>query len=152
MSAVHYSNQIIDIMKPKKITSTHVTVSIPGTSKFLLLKSQNWFTSKICGQVMLFYIKKVHRLHVFLQPRNVDPREVCYCVHFHLILADFINKWHFLCFFQVRKCNKDYTLIQSACECMLTYNCEYSMSCDPVEEHELSERPVSTIQPSVSMI
>ncbi|XDV19853.1 hypothetical protein PO909_025252, partial [Leuciscus waleckii] len=123
MSAVHYSNQIIDILKPQNITSTHVTVSIPGTSKFLLLKTQNWFTSKICGQVMLFYIKKVHRLHVFLQPRNVDPREV-------------------------RKCNEDYTPIQSACECMLTYNCEYSMSCDPVEEHELSERPVSTIQPS----
>lgn len=130
MSAIHYSNQIVDILKPQNITSTHVTVSIPGTSKFLLLKTQNWFTShwfKICGQVMLFYIKKVHRLHVFLQPRNVDPREV-------------------------RKCNKDYTPIQSACECMLTYNCEYSMSCDPVEEHELSERPVSTIQPSCTKL
>ncbi|KAK7165362.1 hypothetical protein R3I94_003657 [Phoxinus phoxinus] len=130
MSAIHYSNQIVDILKPQNITSTHVTVSIPGTSKFLLLKTQNWFTDhwfKICGQVMLFYIKKVHRLHVFLQPRNVDPREV-------------------------RKCNEDYTPIQSACECMLTYNCKYSMSCDPVEEHEVSEKTVSTIQPSVSMI
>lgn len=82
MSAVRYSNQIIDVLKPQNITSTHVTVSVPGTSKFLLLKTQNWFTSKICGQVMLFYIKKVHRLHVFLQPRNVDPREVCFCVNF----------------------------------------------------------------------
>ncbi|KAG1957511.1 interferon-induced protein with tetratricopeptide repeats [Pimephales promelas] len=127
MSAIHCSDQIVDILKPQNITSTHVTVSIPGTSKFLLLKIQNLFTDhwfEICGQVMLFYIKKAHKLHVFLKPRNVDPREV-------------------------RKSNKDYTLIQSACECMLTYNCEYSMSCDPVEEHELSERPVSTIQPSL---
>ncbi|XP_051750069.1 interferon-induced protein with tetratricopeptide repeats 5 isoform X1 [Ctenopharyngodon idella] len=126
MSVVHYSDQIVDVLKPQNITETHVTVSIPGTSTFFISKIQNWFTghwSKTHGQVMLFYLKETHRLHVFLQPRNVDPREV-------------------------RKCNKDYTLIQSACECMLTYNCEYSMSCDPAEEHELSERPVSMIQPS----
>ncbi|XP_048045578.1 uncharacterized protein LOC125267723 [Megalobrama amblycephala] len=130
MSVIHYTDQIVDILKPQNITRTHVSVSIPGTSTFFISKIQNWFMgdwSKTYGQVMLFYLKETHRLHVFLQPRNVDPREV-------------------------RKCNKDYTLIQSACECMLTYNCEYSMSCDPVEEHELSERPVSMIQPQVTKL
>ncbi|XP_067293606.1 uncharacterized protein [Pseudorasbora parva] len=131
MSVIHYSNQNVDILKPQNITSTDVIASTPGgTSKFLLSKLQNWFTghwSQTYGQVMLFYIKKSHRLHVFLQPRNVDPGEV-------------------------KKSNKDYTQIQTACECMLTYNCEYSMSCDPVEEHELSERPVSVIQPSSTQL
>jgi len=81
MSAICYSDQIVDILKPQNITSTHVTVNIPGTSKFLLLKIQNWFKDhwfEIDGQVMLFYLKKTHELHVFLQPRNVDPREVCF--------------------------------------------------------------------------
>lgn len=81
MSVVHYSDQIVDVLKPQNITRTHVTVSIPGTSTFFISKIQNWFTShwsKTHGQVMLFYLKETHRLHVFLQPRNVDPREVCF--------------------------------------------------------------------------
>ncbi|KAK2911596.1 hypothetical protein Q8A67_003729 [Cirrhinus molitorella] len=73
MSVIHYSKQIVDILKPQNITSTHVTVE---------------------------------------------------------------------------KCNKDYTLIQTACECMLKYKCVYSMSCDPVEEHGVSERPITKIQPT----
>ncbi|KAF4113508.1 hypothetical protein G5714_006053 [Onychostoma macrolepis] len=123
MSVIHYSNQIVDILEPQNITSTHVTVSIKGTSKFFISKKENWFTghwSKMLGQVMLFYIQPAHGLHVFLQPCSVDPREV-------------------------EKCNKDYTLIQTACECMLKYECVYSLSCDPVEEHGLSETP--KIQP-----
>uniref|UniRef100_A0A672PIF3 Symplekin scaffold protein n=1 Tax=Sinocyclocheilus grahami TaxID=75366 RepID=A0A672PIF3_SINGR len=126
MSVIHYSSQIADILKPQNITSTHVTVSIPGTSTFFISKVANWFTnrwSKTHGQVMLFYLQRTHRLHVFLQPRSVDPREV-------------------------ENCNKDYRLIQTACECMLKYECVYSMSCDPVEEHGLSVRPVSKIQPA----
>uniref|UniRef100_A0A673H766 Uncharacterized LOC107710712 n=1 Tax=Sinocyclocheilus rhinocerous TaxID=307959 RepID=A0A673H766_9TELE len=123
MSVIHYSNQMVDILKPQNITSTHVTVSIPETSNFFISKMVNWFTdhwSKTHGQVILFYLQQAHRLHVFLKPRNVDPREV-------------------------EKCNKDYTLIQTACECMLKYECVYSMSCDPVEEHGPSVRP--KIQP-----
>ncbi|XP_059397312.1 interferon-induced protein with tetratricopeptide repeats 5 [Carassius carassius] len=126
ISVIHYSGQIADILKPQNITSTHVTVIIPGTSKFLISKVANWFTdhwSKTHGQVMLFYLQRTHRLHVFLQPRSVDPREV-------------------------ENCNKDYKLIQTACECMLKYECVYSMSCDPVEEHGPSLRPVSLIQPA----
>ncbi|XP_073697346.1 uncharacterized protein [Garra rufa] len=123
MSVIHYCNQMVDILKPQNITSTHITISITGTSKFFISKKENWFTghwSKTLGQVMLFYLQRTQRLHVFLQPRNVDPREV-------------------------EKCNKDYTLIQTSCECMLKYNRVYSMSCDPVEEHGLSEKP--RIQP-----
>ncbi|XP_052447871.1 interferon-induced protein with tetratricopeptide repeats 5 isoform X2 [Carassius gibelio] len=123
ISVIHYSNQMVDILKLQNITSTHATVSIPGTSYFFISKIANWFTgdwSKTHGQVMLFYLQQAHRLHVFLKPRNVDPREV-------------------------EKCNKDYTLIQTACECMLKYECVYSMSCDPVEEHGPSVRP--KIQP-----
>ncbi|KAK2911595.1 hypothetical protein Q8A67_003728 [Cirrhinus molitorella] len=99
-------------------------VSITGASKFFITKKENWFTghwSKTLGQVMLFYLQPAHRLHVFLQPRSVDPREV-------------------------EECNEDYTLIQTtSCECMLKYECVYSMSCDPVEKHGLSEMP--EIQP-----
>lgn len=123
MSVIHYSNEMIDILKPQNITSTHITVSIPGTSTFFISKMVNWFTdhwSKTLGQVMLFYLQQAHRLHVFLKPRNVDPREV-------------------------EKCNKDYKLIQTACECMLKFECVYSMSCDPIEEHGPSVRP--RIQP-----
>uniref|UniRef100_A0A8C1TII4 Uncharacterized protein n=1 Tax=Cyprinus carpio TaxID=7962 RepID=A0A8C1TII4_CYPCA len=126
MSVIHYSSQTAEILKPQNITSTHVTVSIPGTSTFFISKVVNWFTnhwSKTHGQVMLFYLQRTHRLHVFLQPRSVDPREV-------------------------ETCNKDYKLIQTACECMLKYERVYSMSCDPVEEHGLSVRPVSKIQPT----
>uniref|UniRef100_A0A673J566 Uncharacterized LOC107712133 n=1 Tax=Sinocyclocheilus rhinocerous TaxID=307959 RepID=A0A673J566_9TELE len=123
MSVIHNSNKIVDILKPQNSTSTHVTVSIKGTSKFFISKKENWFTghwTKMLGQVMLFYLQPAHRLHVFLQPRSVDPREV-------------------------EKSHKDYTLIQTVCECMLKYECVYSMSCDPVAEHGLSETP--KIQP-----
>uniref|UniRef100_A0A8C1B8L3 Uncharacterized protein n=1 Tax=Cyprinus carpio carpio TaxID=630221 RepID=A0A8C1B8L3_CYPCA len=123
MSVIHYSNEMVDILKSQNITSTHITVSIPGTSKFFISKMVNWFTdhwSKTLGQVMLFYLQRTHRLHVFLKPRNVDPREV-------------------------EKCNKDYKLIQTACECMLKFESVYSMSCDPIEEHGPSVRP--RIQP-----
>ncbi|XP_043094333.1 interferon-induced protein with tetratricopeptide repeats 5 [Puntigrus tetrazona] len=122
MSVTHCSNQIVDILKPQNVTSTHVTASIKETSKFFIAKKENWFTghwSKMLGQVMLFYLKPAHRLHVFLQPGSVDPREV-------------------------ETFNKDYTLIQTA-ECMLKYECVYSMLCDPVEKHGLSEMP--KIQP-----
>ncbi|XP_073696102.1 interferon-induced protein with tetratricopeptide repeats 5-like [Garra rufa] len=79
MSVTHYLNQMVDILKPQNITSTHITVSITGTSKFFISKKENWFAghwSKTNGQVMLFYLQPAHRLHVFLQPRSVDPREV----------------------------------------------------------------------------
>ncbi|XP_056314613.1 interferon-induced protein with tetratricopeptide repeats 5 [Danio aesculapii] len=127
MSVIHYSNQTIDILKPQDITSTHITVTISGTSKFLISKKGNWFNSRVLGQVMIFYKQQTHKLHVFLQPRNVDPREV-------------------------EKCDSNYKFIQLPCECMLKYNAVYSMSCDaaefdPVDEHGLSERPVPRIQP-----
>lgn len=158
MSVIHYSNQIVDILKPQNITSTHVTVSIKGTSKFFISKKENWFTghwSKMLGQVMLFYLQPAHRLHVFLQPRSVDPREVHLIyppppsILPHSFWLTFINSLAISLFFQVEKCNKDYTLIQTVCECMLKYECVYSMSCDPVEEHGLSETP--KIQPVVSI-
>ncbi|XP_073696101.1 uncharacterized protein [Garra rufa] len=125
MSVIHYSNQIVDILKPQDITDTHVTVSITGTSKFFLSKKSNWFTdhwSKIIGQVMLFYIQRTHRLHVFLEACNVDPREV-------------------------KKDMEEYTLIQTSCQCILKNKCQYSMSCDSVEQHGCSERLISEIEP-----
>ncbi|NP_001289169.1 interferon-induced protein with tetratricopeptide repeats 5 [Danio rerio] len=127
MSVIHYSNQTIDILKPQNITSTHVTVTISGTSKFLISRKVNWFNNRVLGQVMIFYKQQTHKLHVFLLPRNVDPREV-------------------------EKCDSNYKFIQLPCECMLKYNGVYSMSCDPaefdpVDEHGLSERPVPRIQP-----
>ncbi|XP_073699602.1 uncharacterized protein [Garra rufa] len=125
MSVIHYSNQIVDILKPQDITSTHVTVSITGTSKFRLSKVANWFTDrwhKISGQVMLFYIERTHRLHVFLKACNVDPREV-------------------------KKDMEDYTLIQTSCQCDLKNKHQYSMSCDSVEQHGCSERLLSEVEP-----
>ncbi|XP_050966810.1 LOW QUALITY PROTEIN: interferon-induced protein with tetratricopeptide repeats 5 [Labeo rohita] len=125
MSVIHYSNQIVDILKPQVITSSHVTVSITGTSKFFLSKKSNWFKdrwSKILGQVMVFYIQRTHRLHVFLEACNVDPREV-------------------------KKDREEYTLIQIPCQCVLKNKCQYSMSCDSVVKHECSERLLSEIEP-----
>ncbi|KAL1274580.1 hypothetical protein QQF64_027394 [Cirrhinus molitorella] len=126
MSVIHYSSQIVDILKPHNITSTHVTLSITGTSKFVLSKKFNFFKdhwSRILGQVMLFYIERTHRLHVFLEACNVDPREV-------------------------KKDRKEYTLIQTSCQCILKNKCQYSMSCDSVEKHECSERLLSEIEPA----
>ncbi|XP_051520162.1 uncharacterized protein LOC127421286 isoform X2 [Myxocyprinus asiaticus] len=122
LSVIHYSNHIVDILKPQNVTSTHVTVSIQGTSSFWISKIVNWFKKRIYGQVMLFYQPQNHRLHVYLQPRNVNPKEV-------------------------KKLDTNYQLIQSSCDCMLKHNCMYRMSCDTVDECGLSVKPVSKIQP-----
>ncbi|XP_051965973.1 interferon-induced protein with tetratricopeptide repeats 5 [Xyrauchen texanus] len=122
VTVIRFSNHIVDILKPENVTRTHVTVSIQGTSSFWISKILNWFKNRIYGQVMLFYQPSYHRLHVYLQPRNVNPKEV-------------------------KKLNKNYQLIQSPCDCMLKLNCTYSMSCDTIDEHGRSLMPVKTLQP-----
>ncbi|XP_051551928.1 uncharacterized protein LOC127439705 [Myxocyprinus asiaticus] len=121
LSVIHYSGLIVEVLNPENISRTHVTVSIPGTSRFTLSKIINWFKEKIIGQVILMYIQPTHTLHVFLQPLNVDPRKVAEC--------------------------DNYTLVRTTCDCTLKYNSTYSMSCDLVEEHGLSEKPIIKIQP-----
>lgn len=122
MSVIHYSGDLVELLKPQNITSTHVTVSIPGTSEFRLVNIINWFKEKISGQVMLFYLQPTHKLHVFLQPYKLNPKKVA-------------------------ACNMNYELIQTICDCTLKYNSIYSMSCVPVEEHGASVTPVIKIQP-----
>ncbi|XP_073716672.1 uncharacterized protein [Misgurnus anguillicaudatus] len=122
MSVIHYSGDSVEVLKPQNITSTHVTVSISGTSRFRITKIINWFKEKIMGQVILLYLQPAHRLHAFLQPCNVDPRKV----------AD---------------CFPNYKLIQTISECDLKYNRTYSMTCDSLEEHGASVAPKIKIQP-----
>lgn len=76
MSVIHYSDDLVELLKPQNITSTHVTVSIPGTSRFRLTRILNWFKEIIHCHAIPLYLQIPHKLLVFLQRCNVDPRKV----------------------------------------------------------------------------
>ncbi|XP_056603138.1 interferon-induced protein with tetratricopeptide repeats 5 isoform X2 [Triplophysa dalaica] len=123
MSVIHYSDDLVELLKPQNITSTHMTVSIPGTSRFRLTRILNWFKEIIHCHAIPLYLQIPHKLLVFLQPRNVNPRDV----------AEYYE---------------NSKLIKTTCECHLEYNCKYSMSCEPLEKLGPSVNLDIEIQPT----
>nr|XP_020480872.1 uncharacterized protein LOC109974812 isoform X2 [Monopterus albus] len=83
LCVAHFRHGRMGILKPLKITDTHVVVNVPHLSALgLIWKWVKKFLNKkrIIGQVLLFhhpkFTEQLRKLNIFLLPANVPLREV----------------------------------------------------------------------------
>ncbi|KAK1788382.1 hypothetical protein P4O66_015988 [Electrophorus voltai] len=76
----HFTGENVEVIKPLKVTDTHVIVAIHGLSLFGLI-SKIFPARSISAQVLLFYkpitgMQNLKQLHIHLLPRMVPVKEV----------------------------------------------------------------------------
>ncbi|XP_076849451.1 NACHT, LRR and PYD domains-containing protein 1b allele 3-like isoform X2 [Brachyhypopomus gauderio] len=111
LAVAHFTDDNIEILKPLKVTDTHVIIRVQGLSLFGPLINLIFYSRPISAQVLLFYKemngqKIRNKLLIHLLPENVPVEEV-------------------------EKKLKSYTYFETSSTCELRPGRKYTASCDP---------------------
>uniref|UniRef100_A0A672PZZ6 CARD domain-containing protein n=1 Tax=Sinocyclocheilus grahami TaxID=75366 RepID=A0A672PZZ6_SINGR len=119
LAVARFTGGNVEIMKPFKVTETHVMIDIRDLSHFGLLKRMIFPPSPVIAQVLLF-----------LRPITVRQRENILDVH--------LLPWN-VPLSKVKDQHTENTHIKTSSKCSLTPESEYHLCCQPEE---------STVQPA----